>query len=476
MDAEQQRRGRLKTAIDRDASLTQQAASAFLRTTDGKGAVANSLSRMKKEEESKALVAKGPGGSNQTAKKRAVGASAATNVEARKEVAGMFVRRRQALIKHDFNAASPPPLRCPRPDCDATFVRPDHYVRHAAEDHPSDDPGIAELALVINNPVGLALVERWVGMPTTLGESGGISDRERVEALHTSKAGEAANASLCLWKAIEDWRTVTTSSTDYQQLGRSIFEIIASMDPTTNKKGSDHFPGEFGDAFTGSEPNAFGSLGTTGQKHATVLHDHPMEYPSDNTVDPSAFAEASWQALVSLNSAVGRAFFSSAPYARYLDEEKKPLREAVEAAAADIAKRKRVESLAEARNLRAAACLRVQERMVNDFAETAVSLFLQGSAATSFLGDLVDEQVHAILIWLLWRASIVSRQTTNGFWFVRYGVNKRFSNVPCATLESTFVVCTLRSQQTIFQKKVPCAVLEFKFIICTSCSQQTIFQ
>lgn len=398
MDAEQQRRGRLQATIDRDASLAQQAASAFLRTADGKGAVAGILSRMKKEEEAKAL-SKAPGGPNQTAKKRAAGASTAANVEARKEAARMFARRRQALIRHDFNAASPPPLRCPRPDCGATFVKSDHYVRHAADDHPVDDPGIAELALVMHSPVGLALLESWVvGMTTAPGESVAHADRERVEELRTRGIGEAADDALCLWKAIEDWRAVTSSSGDYQQLCGSILERNASMGPTTNKKGSDHFPGEVGDALTGSEPSPSGSLETTGRNHATALRDRPMEYPSDNTSNPLAFAEASWQALVSLNSVVGRAFFMSAPYARYLDELKTPLREAVEAAAADITKRKRAESLAEARELRAVACLRVQERMVDDFAETTVSLFLQGTTATSFLGDLVDAQVHAILI------------------------------------------------------------------------------
>lgn len=383
MDAEQQRRGRLQTAIDRDASLAQQAASAFLRTPDGKRAVTSRLRTNKnsqEEEEETNEFAKGPGGgtSNRPAKRGLTAAAARTapDVEARKEVAQMFVRRRQALTKHDFNATSPPPLRCPRFDCDATFVNPSHYVRHAADVHPADGPGIAELAVVMHAPAGLALLESWIGTSTRPGcESDAHADREQAEkALLTSdKCETAENALLMLWKAIEDWRAAPSSSDEYQRLGRSVLnnEFSSSMISTTNKKGSDRLPGEVGDALAASEP----------------------------AIHPLAFAEASWRALVSLNGAVGREFMTSTPYARYLDEVGRPRREAVEAEAADIAKRKRAEWLAEAQKLREEAFLRVQEGMIDELAENALTTFLRGAgaaatAATGFLGDLVDDQVY----------------------------------------------------------------------------------
>lgn len=418
MDAEQQRRGRLQTAIDRDASLAQQAASAFLRTPDGKSAVANKLRARKKteEEEETKNFANGPGEgtSNKPAKRgRTAAAHTAPDVEARKEVARMFVRRRQALTKHDFNVTSPPPLRCPRFDCDATFVNPAHYVRHAADVHPKDGPEIAELALLMHIPVGLALLERWIGTATAAGgESDAHADREQTEkVLFTSeKCKTVENAFLVLWKTIEDWRTAPSSSDDYQRLGRSVLSKISSsssMMGTTNSKGSDRLSGEV----AGSEPVVFSlgssSLGTTKHKNASgITHGLPMtEYtPSEDAINPLAFEEASWRALVSLNGVAGRAFLTSTPYAKYLDEMERPRREAIEAKAADIAKRKHAESLAEARKLREEAFLRVQEGMVDELAEKALTLFLRGTgtaAASSFLGDLVEDQVRTIFYSLL---------------------------------------------------------------------------
>ena len=414
MDVEQQRRGCLQAAIDRDASLTQQAASAFLRTSDGKSAVASRLrTRMKKEEEGETKdFTKAPGGGRGPNKlaKRGITAAAPTapDVEARKEVAQMFVRRRQALTKHDFNATSPPPLWCPRSDCDATFVSPSHYVRHAADVHPADDSRTAELALVMHNPVGLALLESWIGMSANPSETDAHADQEREEKVRfTGEKRETAGDALVLWRTIEDWRTAPSSSDDYKRLGRSILDnkFRLSSVGRTNKKRSDHLPEEVGNALAGLEPvfslGRSRSLEATNHKNAPpTTHGRPMEQPpSEDAINPLAFEEASWRALVSLNGVVGRAFLTSVPYARYLDEVGRPRREAVEAAAADIAKRKRTESLAEARKLREEAFLRAQERMVDELAENAVTLFLRGTATaatnTGFLGDLVDDQVHA---------------------------------------------------------------------------------
>ena len=418
MDAEQQRRRRLQTAIDRDASLAQQAASAFLRTPDGKSAVASRLrARKKKEEEEETKnFAEGPGEDTLTkSAKRGHTAVAHTapDVEARKEVARMFVRRRQALTKHDFNATSPPPLRCPRFGCDATFVNPAHYVRHAADVHPKDGPEIAELALLMQIPVGLALLESWIGTATaTGGESDAHADREGAEKvlLTSEKCETAENALLVLWKAIEDWRTATSSSDDYQRLGRYVLNntfALSSMMSTTNTKGSGHLSGEV----AGSEPVVFyvgsSSLGTTTHKNASgITHGHPTtEYsPSEDAINPLAFEEISWRALVSLNAVAGRAFLTSTPYARYLDEVERPRREAIEAKAADIAKRKRSESLAEAQKLREEAFLRVQEEMIDELAEKALTIVLQGTgtaAASSFLGDLVEDQVRTFFYGVL---------------------------------------------------------------------------
>ncbi|CAM9752623.1 unnamed protein product, partial [Laminaria digitata] len=279
-------------------------------------------------------------------------------------------------------------------------------------------------------PVGLALLESWIDTSTAHAESfAAHADRERAEEvllLFTGENRETADNALALWKTIEEWRTEPSASDEYQQLGRSILNnkfasSSSAMGTTTNIKGTDHLPGgEVGGALAGSEPgfsignsnSSSSSLGTTNQKNASMLRVHPTEFPpseEDTIINPLGFEEASWRALVSLSGVVGRAFLTSVAYAGYLDEMGRPRREAIKAAATGIAKRRRAESLAEARELREAAFVRAREAMVDDLAENALTLFVRGTgtetetAATStgFLGDLVDGQAALLSVVII---------------------------------------------------------------------------
>ncbi|CAM9426646.1 unnamed protein product, partial [Hapterophycus canaliculatus] len=139
IDVEQQRLDRLQAAIEQGTPLTQKKALAFLGTAAGKTAIASRL-------------AVAPTSSSESV------------AEVNRVVARRFVRREQALIRHDFNAVSPPPpLRCPRSDyCDATFVDRGHCLRHAADVHPNDAREVAELSAVIRDPSGLIVFERFI--------------------------------------------------------------------------------------------------------------------------------------------------------------------------------------------------------------------------------------------------------------------------------------------------------------------------
>eukprot|EP00903_Cladosiphon_okamuranus_P005615 g5584.t1 len=283
------------------------------------------------------------------------------------------MRQAQARIRHDFNANwPPPPLRCPRADgCDATFVDRGHCLRHAADVHPADAPEVAELSAAMRDTAGLAVFEEFIA---ALNESGGdegvvpqaSSDREGITGQLPAKTDDevvtnaladdnvaAARDTLDMWKAIEEWRAVPTSSSGdrYRRLGAS---ILNSNDGV------------------------------------------------DIDVDPAAFEEASSHAVSFLGkSVVGKAFLRSAPYRKYLDGVHKPIRDAIEKAAAAIEAADTERWAAEARSLRAVALDREKEVLVESLADQASSLVLHGAASAGLLGGLIDDQASLLAVVIL---------------------------------------------------------------------------
>lgn len=288
INVEQKRLDRLQAVIDCDTPSTQKNALAFLGTLLGNAAVASRLAMMASPAESE--------------------------VEAKREVARRFVRREQASIRHNFNAVSPPPpLRCPRSDCDATFVDRGHCLRHAADVHPTDEPEVAELSSAMRDPASLAVFEKFIEDAAAAAdfnendillqvmvrpdrheeeeEAGGgqeAKENDQGTATTTTAAGDgrdgvaAARDTLDLWKAIEEWRAVPTSSSSssssqqddlYRRLSTSILERFVSSGTTTaisrndnNTKGNKkpHLPGNVRIALGGEQLHrVFGKLGTT---------------------------------------------------------------------------------------------------------------------------------------------------------------------------------------------------------------------
>lgn len=381
--------------------------------------------------------------------------------EAKREIARQFVRREQASIRHDFNAVSPPPpLRCPRSDCDATFVDRGHCVRHAADVHPTDVPEVAELSWAMRDPVSLAVFEKFIEDAAGLNEDGILLEGERPDRQEvaggqakendrgtaTSTPGDArdgvaaARDTLDLWKAIEEWRAVPTSSSSpssssqrdlYRRLSTSILERFASEGaPTAKTRKSKntnskhpHLPDDVRIAVGGEQQlGVFGKLGTTyhsngssktfsmknlldGVRHHSEESQRPSSSPSKGCddqmhignidfVDPSALEEASFRAVVFLSeSAIGQAFLRSAPYERYLHGLRKPMKDAVRAQAADFAAAEIEAWVAEGHRLRKAALDRRQEFMIESLADQASNVVLQGASGAGLVGGLVDDQV-----------------------------------------------------------------------------------
>lgn len=404
VDIEQQRLDRLQAVIDQHTPSTHKNALGFLDTSAGKAAVASRLADVPPFSESEA--------------------------EAKREIVRLFVRREQAQTRHDFNANfPPPPLRCPRTDsCDATFVERGHCLRHAADVHPADAPEVAELSAAMRDTIGLAVFEEYVRAFDGKGVlSQATRDKEEMTGqlpVKTEREDDptaAARATLDMWKAIEEWRAVPTSSSGdrYRQLGASILnrfdsEIMTNTNTNTNTQRSvqSHIPDDIRGALKGEKLlRVFGKLGEnyhSSNKRAKNLlggnrHHHSAPVRSSSLsndgvildVDPSALEEASSRAVLFLGeSAIGRKFLKSAPYRRYLDGVLKPVRDAVEKAAADIAAAEAAEWAAEARSLRAAALDRERDMRTDSLADQASNLALHGAASASLLGGLIDDQVQ----------------------------------------------------------------------------------
>lgn len=355
-----------------------------------------------------------------------------TEAEARREVVRRLVRQEQWSIGHDFDAESPPPLRCPRADCDATFVDPYHCVRHHADVHSAvvveGSTGIVELAVALGDPVGLAVFEQYVGVssnggmggeggaggggagsPSVLGQ-GGVEPPRATEV----EDGTTVRDVLDLWKAIEEWRGAQTSSERYRQLVLSIYDQFTPSSSST-RGGSrsskrSHVPDTVVQALTGErDTGAHTSSATKKYKfgsHRRLLRNAHNDggtvdqQPNEDTfaANPRALEEASWQALVCLFETIGKAFLESTPYAKYLDEVDRPTRDAVAAAAKEISDRECVEWSAEARALRQEVLRRGREADANTMAEAALARVLEGTTTGGIADSLVDDQVYRSII------------------------------------------------------------------------------
>eukprot|EP00752_Nemacystus_decipiens_P016338 g14612.t1 len=389
IDVEQQRLTNLQAVIDQDTPSTYQNALAFLEASVGKAAVAGRLAAVPSISESEA--------------------------DAKQEVVRLFMRREQAWLRHDFNANyPPPPLRCPRGDsCDATFVKREHCLRHAVDVHPEDAPEVAELSAAMRDSAGLTIFDEFIDALT---ESGGDS-RGAVPQTHlvidADDSVAAARSTLGVWKAIEEWRAVSTTSSGNRcrQLGASILNKFGSGGTNVSnaqRSAQSYLPDDIGAALSGDKLlQVFGKLGQNyhasnkSKKHHH--HSAPVRSSSSSSrsdgvgvdVDPFALEEASFRAVFFLaESAVGQAFLRSEAYRKYLDRLQKPMRDAVEKAATDIAVAEAARWAAEARRLRAAALDREQEVLVDSLAGQASNLVLHGTASAGFLGCLIDDQVN----------------------------------------------------------------------------------
>ncbi|CAN0078753.1 unnamed protein product [Ectocarpus sp. 12 AP-2014] len=400
LDVEQRRLDCLRAALDRHTPSIKKNALAFLGTATGKEAVASRLATAPPASESEA--------------------------EAKQEMVRRFVRREQALIRHDFNTTSPPPsLCCPRSDtCDATFVDRGHALRHAADVHPTDSPGVAELSVTMRDPVGLAVFEEFVEAAAAATEPDGKESFTRPASSDeqppvkqsdqgstpASSFGAAARDTLDVWKAIQAWKLISSDQKRFQQLGEAII---------VSRTKYHHLPDDVRVALGGEQlRRLFGELGAThgGKPNKKLLpgranHTSTLQRPSPprsgdgarvTTVDPSALEEASFRAVAFLSKCqVGLAFLGSAPYRTYLDGVHKQMRDAVEAAAADIAAAEEAEWAAEARSLRKAALDHEQEAQVESLANQATRLVLQGAVGASLLGGLIDDQASLLAVVII---------------------------------------------------------------------------
>ncbi|CAM9498618.1 unnamed protein product [Hapterophycus canaliculatus] len=143
-----------------------------------------------------------------------------------------------------------------------------------------------------------------------------------------------------------------------------------------------------------------------GGRHHIFKSEPPSSASSGNptlvSVDPFTFEEASSRAVTFLGeSKVGRAFLVSDAYRRYFEELHKPMRDAVEAEAADIAAAEIAEWAAEARRLRKAALDNKQGELIDSLAGHASELVLQGAVGATFLEGLVDDQASILAVMII---------------------------------------------------------------------------
>lgn len=324
---------------------------------------------------------------------------APTETEARQDVTRRFVWREQAAIRHDFNAEWPPPLRCPRGDCGATFVDPTHAARHAVDVHSNDDPEISQLGLILSDRAGLAIFEEYLSAHV-IGDGVVRADRqEKVHGCIPHDGNSVDNTTICdsleLWKAVAHWRIVSSSSELYQKLAGVAYDKLAtsrcakSPTPPDQKERSGISMGALERTLWGTASNT-GSGGGRSAIHRQTVH---------GGVDQHELHEASWQALVTLHETVGKEFLASSAYIRHLAIASRTARDAVAVVVAEMAYTERAEWLAEARTLRAVEFRHKREEAIDIMADNALALVMKGAEGVT--ESLVDDQVSELRpFWL----------------------------------------------------------------------------
>lgn len=418
LNDEHQRRDRLQGSIRERHPTMLEEASTFLRTAMGRSAIVLRVANM------------GEQSTGANVDPQCAGNCTGIEEEAKGDVVRSFLRWVQAPTRHDFDATSPPPLRCPRSCCDATFVDPGHYVRHAADLHPADPLDIAKLVVVLHDPVGLAAFESytrtsddpWRSRGSSVSDerartNPGVDHWQRAKPFPcVEEAERIVSSTLGLWKMIEEWRTVPRISSDrYERLTASIVDDFAvapagSQTETgidTISSTSSYLPSnvrialgddedirrfaQFVSSALDEKSSTLKHFGRRGHKRLGKVVGNSesnrsadgvkgLSERADHDPSPLTLEEASWQALVGLHElGAGPAFLRSSAYGTYTERVNRPTRDAVEVKAVDIARNERAEWLLEARMLRASASLRQQLASIDALAEDAMSRALEGA-------------------------------------------------------------------------------------------------
>lgn len=402
--------------IDARMLRIEDKANAFLQTLAGKSAMKELLSGRgttgARQKTSRAIPDRIKGSSPVNAvRPRAIAES-----EARKKVVHQFALREKAALRHDFNAKWPPPLRCPRADCRATFVDRSHCARHAVDAHPEDAPGVSELGMVFSESTGLLTFEDYLSIASS--ESHVRPEERQVMAGSISWAAsehelKGVRRNLELWKAISRWRTVSSASSSYQQLTAAAYKLITPVDleeavESVNKGHQREGGGGLSTVLSSGRREGITRSTEAGNNESS---DDNETKAYDCAIATVVLEKAGWRALVDIHrTAIGRGFLTSTPYFQSLESVGKPVREAVMAIAADIISQKRAERLEEARTLRAAAILCNTEAAIDALAEETLAAVLEeekgdkgeegilGSALDNLVSEWLTPSLHVLTI------------------------------------------------------------------------------
>lgn len=389
--------------MDAQALRFEDRANAFLQTPAGKSAVKEILSGRKatgvRQKTSSALPERILGSSPIAA----VRPKAIAESEVRKRIVHQFTVREKAALRHDFNAEWPPPFRCPRADCQATFVDPSHCARHAADAHPEDAPGVAELGVVFSESAGLSTFEDYLSMVSSGRDVHPGEKQETAESMSCAAfkhEWEDVRRNLELLKAISRWRTVSSASSSYKQLTAAAYTLTIPVDldeATENlNRGQERDGG--GGRSTVLSSCRWGEANRCERASDNEASDDNETEGCDCAIAAVVLEKAGWRALVDVHgTAIGRGFLASAPYLQYLESVEKPVREAVMATVTDIISRKHAERLEEARALRAAAICCNNEAAIDALAEETLAAVLEegkgSKGGEGVLGSTLDDLV-----------------------------------------------------------------------------------
>lgn len=308
--------------------------------------------------------------------------------EAEDKVIRMFILREQAAARHDFDTAfPPPPLRCPRPDCDATFVERAHCVRHGADVHPQDSPEIWTLTSLLSDSLGMVVFEEYL----------------HDSAVYDDNVDEqnAAIGLLERLKIFQEWRTVPSSSDRFEELTQSTWVRCEAWVSNIHIVDQPYAVSENAEEWTiGKRRKPFGlrynpRLKKKGESAVVLAREHTRK----RAFQVQAIEDASWQILAALHKSIGGRFLRSKQYESYIEGVARVRNRDIAVVAAEIAEQERAKWSAEARSLRQAAVRLKQDASTEALAMEATERILGETTAASaaaengFLEGLVDDQV-----------------------------------------------------------------------------------